>query len=1193
MSAPRNAMELPLEGVRAVEASAGTGKTFTIATLYLRLILERGLEVDQIVVATFTRAAAAELSDRLRARLVIADTLLHADAPEAGRDGDSGDQSETRKTVAQALAAGVALDELKERAREARLATDTAFIGTLHGFCHRALAEFGFDTGQALAPPELIDDIRALQDEIVRDFWRRGSGDATVARLLADTWCSPEQLARQVCDPRWRDRNVSLPEPDIAALSSAFDAALGNVAAWSAQDIAHFEREAQRCIKDTRARNSRVGALHELREWAQAARSHEAALSFDAKAAACLRVDNIAALKPEGIAPAGRIFDDVAALATACAALQTARSIESQLSASRLLREARAFLESELPRRLAERNLMGHDEAVDRLAAALADDERGRLAATRIRARWKAALIDEFQDTDTTQWNVVQALFGGSTLVLVGDPKQAIYGFRGGDVFAWLEARRHAEGEALRLALSRRAGAGLCRGINALFSPAGAFIEAGIGHPDLQPAETVAQAALLRDGKPLPALELWWLDPDTVGHASNRLPSKARAQHAIERACVGWIARMLRDESIRLLDKQGTLQELRPRHLAVLVNSNGEAHALQAALGRAGIPASCNLRASAYTSDEATDLAMLVDALAAPDDPARARAARASLLVGEDAAAIARGRGDDAVQARMLEDVAGWATSVRRQGPLPWLHALIGTAAPRLLATPQGERRIANYLQLAELLQEMHAASFGIEDLAARFARARVEAADDADSARLRLDTDADAVTISTVHAAKGLEYDVVLVPYAVLGRDPTRKRDDMPALHWYHEGNAAQVSIGAGTPDELTAHALREVLAEDVRKLYVAVTRGSALCVLPWGPVSSAECTAACHLLHVAGRDQPLPVDAAGCDRALQDLCVRADGHARIVRDLPGPAGAPRAPAVAGTGNLRALQFARTDLQRDWTIWSFSRLVRGSHNAAAETLPGAGDQDDDAADGAQLGGARFGSAVHQVFERTDFAAWRGAEGAPAEQRGLIARALADHGVNAPTSAMTQAVDAVGSMMRNALNATLPSGARLADIPSHARRAEIEFHLALAPAASARFFALLHAHGYQRHRSGIAAPQLAGLLTGKIDLTYRHARRYWIADWKTNRCPPYDAAALDAEIARHDYDLQWILYTLALHRWLGATLDGYDYERDFGGVEYLFVRGMRDGGGVRADRPPRALVDALDALFPLPRGVAA
>jgi exodeoxyribonuclease V beta subunit len=163
----------------------------------------------------------------------------------------------------------------------------------------------------------------------------------------------------------------------------------------------------------------------------------------------------------------------------------------------------------------------------------------------------------------------------------------------------------------------------------------------------------------------------------------------------------------------------------------------------------------------------------------------------------------------------------------------------------------------------------------------------------------------------------------------------------------------------------------------------------------------------------------------------------------------------------------------------------------------------------------------------------------------------------------------------------------------LCDVAPAARKAEIEFHLALEPARTTDLFALLHAHGYQRHRSGVAPHTLHGLLTGKIDLTFRHAGRYWIVDWKTNRCPPYDPASLQDEIARHDYDLQWLIYTLAMHRWLGATLVDYDYERDLGGVYYLFVRGMQDGHGVYADRPPRALIDALDALFPSPRREAA
>jgi len=1188
MTAPGDALRLPLDGIRAVEASAGTGKTFTIATLYLRLILERDLKVDEIVVATFTRAAAAELSMRLRQRLVIADTLLGEDEPDAPRAGEDGEHLETRTLVARALANGAALDDLRTRAREARLAIDTAFIGTLHGFCHRTLAEFGFETGQALAPPELLDDIRELEAEVVRDFWRRGSADVATAALLTQTWGSPEGLAKQVCDPRWRGRSVELPEPDLVALECELDAVRHEIAGWSDTLLAECDDEIGACFSHPSARRPRCGALRGLRDWAA---GHAAGVDDGTALAEADRFDQEACAKLGSFLrhPRGTWCDAVQRLRAALQALLQARDSAAGLPAARLLHDARAWLESELPQRLAARNLMGHDQAVDRLADALDGAARGPRAAERIRARWKAALVDEFQDTDPRQWHVVETLFGPTTLVLVGDPKQAIYGFRGGDVFAWLQARAQARGEALRLAESWRAGTGLCKAINALFSMTRAFIDAGIEHPDIHPAAAVAQRALLRDGEPLPALELWWLDPEQVGHSQrSAVPSKARAFRAIQQACVAWVSHTLRDDSIRLRDKHGALQTLRPGHIAVLVNSNAQAHSMQAALGRAGVPASCNLRASVYASDEAADLALLLDALAAPDDPQRARAARASLLVGDDAVTIAAGIDDGVRQAAVLEGVAAWTAAAQQHGPMAWLQGLVANAAPRLLALPDGERRVANYLQLAELLQDLDATSFGIADLATRYARARVEARDDADAARLRLDTDADAVTISTVHAAKGLEYEVVLVPYAVLARDPG-KQDKRPPLRWYHDdANAAHVAIGAGASDDVTRRACDEIRAEDVRKFYVAVTRACALCVLPWGPVNQMQYGAAYHLLHSAGREVPLDTDAAGCDAALRALCERAGGAARKI-DLPLAATVrrPLSHTADAGGELHARTFTRTDLQRDWQVWSFSRLVRGSANqAAADPRPGAGDASSSDGDARETGpgGAAFGSAVHAVFEQTDFVAWRDADGIPESARPLIERALADQGLAGGDGASRRAIELTGDCVRDALNTPLPCGARLCDIAPDQRKAEIEFHLSMAPARAPALYALLHAHGYQRQRGGVAAERLHGLLTGKIDLTFQHAGRFHIVDWKTNRCAPYDHAALRAEIAVHDYDLQWLIYTLALHRWLRQQLPDYDYDRHAGAVYYLFVRGMGSGQGVHVDRPPRALIEAMDAL---------
>jgi exodeoxyribonuclease V beta subunit len=620
---------------------------------------------------------------------------------------------------------------------------------------------------------------------------------------------------------------------------------------------------------------------------------------------------------------------------------------------------------------------------------------------------------------------------------------------------------------------------------------------------------------------------------------------------------------------------------------------------MQAALGRAGVPAASNLRASVYASDEADDLALLLDALAAPDDARRARAACASVLVGDDANAIAAGIADTTAQATLLEGVAGWAAAVRRHGPLPWLHALVAQAAPRLLALPDGERRVANYLQLAELLQDLHAQSFGLDDLAVRYARARVEAADDADAARLRLDTDADAVTVATVHAAKGLEYDVVLVPYAVLGRDPNGKRDDRPPLYWYHDGNAARAAIGKGANRMVVERAIEEIRAEDVRKFYVAVTRAAALCIVPYGPTSGTAFSAVCHLLQQAGRDEALPADVGGCARALDELCKRADGAAEIIA-LPAAVTGQRPIPTRDAGALAARALNRTDIQRDWQTWSFSRHVRGStHHAAADPLPGAGDADAvdaEVASTAGLAGARFGTAVHAVFEQTDFAAWRDASGTPDSERELIERSLRAQGLAESEAAMKGAITVVGACIRDALNAKLPCDVCLCDIAPAQRRAEIEFHLTLAPARSTNLYALLHRHGYQLQRNGVAPATLHGLLTGKIDLTFEHAGRFHIVDWKTNRCAPYDDAALRAEIAVHDYDLQWLVYTLALHRWLRRQLPGYDYDRHVGDAYYLFVRGMHgrapgmaespEGrGGIHADRPPRELVEAMDALF--------
>jgi exodeoxyribonuclease V beta subunit len=461
----------------------------------------------------------------------------------------------------------------------------------------------------------------------------------------------------------------------------------------------------------------------------------------------------------------------------------------------------------------------------------------------------------------------------------------------------------------------------------------------------------------------------------------------------------------------------------------------------------------------------------------------------------------------------------------------------------------------------------------------------------DADAVRLRLDTDAQAVQIATVHAAKGLEYGVVLLPCAASGHAPG-KSGKKPALTWYHEGNSACVAIGDEVAAEIESGAQREALAEEVRKFYVGVTRARVACVMPWGYVKQADATALHWLLHAAGREAPPGFDETACEQTLAELAARGDGHV-TVSSLPASSAKRLPKPEASPARIAAAEFHGAP-ERDWKTWSFSRLVRGeARGDAADPAPGHGDVSPAAGDATAstvatpvLAGARFGSAVHAALEDTDFAMWRDTNESPATQRDLIVRSLRAQGLPEPGRiSIERAVAQVGECMRGALNVQLDCGTRLCDVDPKQRRAEMEFHLRLAPSRVDALFALLHAHGYQRGRTGFGTTHLHGLLTGLTDLVFRHGGRYHLVDYKTNLLPSYDADALRDAVAMHDYDLQYLLYVLALHRWLGRVLPDYAYDTHMGDVYYLFVRDLQDGRGVHRDRPPRELIEAMDALF--------
>lgn len=1205
MSARDPYLGIPLQGVQRIEASAGTGKTYTLATLVTRLVVERGLRVGQILAVTFTEAATQELRKRIRERLQL--TLALLDAPPA--DDAPPEVVLTQQLLTQQRARGVESDDaLRRRLRQATVDIDLAAIFTIHGFCARVLREHALATGQGFDVPELLANDRDLREQVAADLWRVHAQDTAGADDLLALWRQGHaELAKDLrallevpvlwppALPLPEDPSTALAEA-AAALQLAIEAHLEGARAEVARafdDKVFDGRRARRASFDKAFDELQTGVA--TGHWPRNDKTHLQKLLPAQMRDYC----------KEGLEtrlPASPLFDALAAWCAADDAMETWRAHRRAALLHRLRDDARA----RMAQRKRERRVQSYDDLIRSVADAL-DAPQGDALARQLRAQYAVALVDEFQDTDARQWRIFDRVFGsGSTehagqppaLFLIGDPKQAIYGFRGGDVHTYLAAGAVAT-DAPPLVHNFRSRPAVLAAVSALYANAGNVLSSDPDirfHP-VEPGSKRQDDDFLRDGRPAPALTVWQAPPPDSVDAKGKAKTAWRAADARDlatRACVAAIHGVLTDARAgraQLKDK-GALRPVQPGDIAVLVRTHNEATQVQRALALAGIPAVAAGKQSLFATDEAHELHVLLLALLHGGDDGRLRAALATVLVGQDAAAIdALDRDGDAHRRWQLQ-AQQWRERLHSGGPLALVTALCTAQAGRLLGLLDGERRVSNFLQLAETLQEAQRTALGLHGLVDWLARRIAEADPDDETQLLRLESDARRVQIVTLHKSKGLEYPLVFLPFVGIGgKAPVQKagkrvtthRDGARALHW---------PLLAESPewDAALREWQRDQDAEAARLLYVGLTRAEHALWLATGPFYNAGKTALAPML---GNTDALRAAGVVFDPALP------------------PSDLPRLPAE----QVAAVPPARTPsrvLRNDWWVYSFSQLAKAEAGDAssAATLPAPGGSDEsevgETADDvpaeaeafdARFAGNRYGVALHAALEHADFAAWRAwRDGmpAPADEARVIAEALSAQGYG--EDALAAGVALTTRLVGHTLTVTLPEGVRLCDVPAEDRRAELEFQFALQPTRVDALLALLHAHGVVRDRDRFGLRhQLEGLMTGLIDLTYRHDGRWYVLDYKSNRLPGFDIAALQRAMAHSEYDLQALIYTLALHRWLrfrlgdAASGGGYDYARDFGGIRYLFCRGLDAASaaspGIHAQRFLPELVHALDALF--------
>ncbi|HMI94324.1 MAG TPA: exodeoxyribonuclease V subunit beta [Polyangiales bacterium] len=1185
-------LALPLTGTTLIEASAGTGKTHTITTLVVRLLLERELEIGQILVVTYTRAATFELRERVRARLLAGLSTLAAPA--------SGDDSELRELFA--ARETHAHDDRKALQRALR-DFDQAAIFTIHGFCQRVLAEHAFESA-APFELELSEDEQPLLQEIALDYYARVAyeADPELVGALDANRVAPSSLSDLA--------RATAPDPGLIVLPELVAAHAPELAIERLLAAQRGAAEAWRADRAALLAALTSGALHGawykpkdvLGGWADAL---DALGSF----APWAIPDCVNRLTPEALRKGikqGQRFNVDHPFFAAAAELSAAHTQVSQHGAAHALHVRRGLVDyarAELARRRDALGVRGFDDLLQRLDAALEGASGERLQRV-LGERHPAALIDEFQDTDPVQYRIFARCYRGEgrSLFLIGDPKQAIYGFRGADVFAYLEAARDARDTTFTLGINRRSDPALLTALNTLWTrgPQPFLL------PQIRflPVRALAGAQNRLRG-PGAALQLLLLPsgekPTNKGRGEARVPALIAAE----------VSQLLASETE--LDGRRVL----PRDIAVLCRTNSQARATQDALAKLGIPTVLDGDSNVLESETADELSQVLWAVAAPSDGRKLGAALISTLLGVGAEALERLRSAGEGEQDWLERFAAWNQLWHARGFMPMFHALLDDAdvRARLLARSDGERRLTDLLHLGELLHDaatrQHLGPLALLQWLGEMRNDRSKRAELAgESAQVRLEHDEHALRIATIHRSKGLEYPIVFAPFLWTSWS---MRDAPPRFHDPADHYARKLDLGSSQLDDHKQLARDEELAEALRIAYVAITRAKHRCYLVWGRFTQSGQSPLGYLLHHGpGQLEPAGVEAAlkliphdaALRTALEPLAIRSEGTIEL-RAIAEDAVAFRA-AAEHVERLSARSASR-ELRAELRATSFSRLT-------AEPEPSSGDVRPDV-DGNALAdvepaplpaqplalhelpaGPGPGTLIHSIYEQIDFE-----RADPAQLPEQAARALRAFGLDAERL-QAGVVLGIDQSLRTPLDAGDPSFT-LASIAASQRLNELEFTLCtpgaarLSPARLAAVFERAaigeRLPNYAERVRALPSAAPAQFLKGFIDLVFRRAGRWYVVDYKSNLLglepAAYAQPALAHAMAEHHYVLQYHLYTLALHRYLQLRVPGYDYARDFGGAYYLFLRGMApehpSGTGVFFDRPTEETLAALsDAL---------
>ena len=1166
--------EALLPGINLIEANAGTGKTYTIAMLFVRFIVEHGFLIDQLLVVTFTHAAAAELKERIRLRLT---EIYHSIA------SDKTGLDETTLSWLQ----GLELEEavVLQRLKIALLGFDQSAVFTIHGFCYKTLQEFAVESKQ-LFELDLIGDSRIIRQQLADDFWRQTIYplEPQDAALLTTRYANPTTLLASI---KGVGQRVTV-HPETQPLAFYLEQASAVKEEFTHQFETFTGRLSEAVSEHLFKRSFQIAFsthYNAISQWL-----NEGGLTFPVDALNFMSCPGVL----EGLN--GQKFRATKAhtglerkteylVSTGINFCVIEKLLAISHCASIALRGLLIdYIRDKEDGVLQSAQLASFDCLISRLADLMVNED-GAILKKALQSRYQVALIDEFQDTDQQQWNIFSQLCAQKKqfLYLIGDPKQAIYKFRGADVFSYFSAAKLAH-HRYTLTDNWRSSPLMVGAVNTLFeSLENVFLLEGLSYQPCDAALSEQDNCFKLAHALLPGMVMWQLSPDE-GNNSGFLKS-SYAQEQISIAVINEIIRLLMPGSAYRRVVNGRLEILTPKDIAILVRTNSQAIDYQNSLREAGIPSVLTSAKSVFETAEANDFYMLLRAISQPNNTGLLKQFLTVAWLNVSAPELLSIVEDDSLMGFWVSRLSEYYQLWERRGLLAMTYKLLvqEKIAGKLSKWPAFERKMSNIMQVAELVQEAEIQESLNINGTLGWLQQSINSPQYSEQELLRLENDEPAINILTVHRAKGLEFSVVFCP--VLWQQDQHVQKENSVIQC-HEDNLMVADLGSEQFEERKQLALEESFAEDIRLSYVAMTRAKLRCYIAWANVRTKESrnhSALSRLLFNPSVKQ----SELGDDFSRQQIDLRGlvDRHQDFFEyhSLPPDQAIRHLQEVKKLTRLKAPEECFRNLKTMWQINSYTSLSALSLGAANERPY---DHAEETSKDNLLAssydplprGRRMGNLVHELLEKNTFAE------------------LAKHSVS--VTKIEQACIRFGlslddpqlmpTLLRQVVRTPLDKqddGFKLAQIDAKHCIKEMPFYLSHVSINTEHINTIL---GDEVIYRPLSTKKLAGFLTGFIDLVCVYQGKYYLMDYKSNYLDDYSSDSMIQAMRAHNYGLQAWIYSVVLTNFLQETIVDYRFDRHFGGVLYLFVRGMKSDkscSGVFSFLPNAEKLEQLSRLF--------